>query len=386
MLKVKKITIKKSDFALLFSVVLLTAFGLFMIYDASSYVAFRDFGDKYRYIKDQMMWVVIGFSALTIVSFIDYHKYYNLALPLLLSAIFLLFLVFVPGLGIEALGAKRWINLGFFVIQPSEIIKLVLTIYLSAWFSTKEKGRFLAFLMLIGFVIFLVMLQPDMGTAVIILGLSVILYFLSGGSILHILSLAPVIGIGGLSLILLEPYRAARLATFLNPHQDIATSSYHLRQILIALGSGGLFGVGIGNSLQKYAYLPEATTDSIFAIIAEEVGFIGVTIFILVVLFVIYRGFYISVRAKDNFGKLLAGGITSFIALQTIVNLGAQTALLPLTGVPLPFISYGGSALTVNLISIGILLNISRQSQSQSGPGLLSSILRRDKLGRKFLI
>lgn len=333
-----------------------------MIYDASSYVAFRDFGDKYRYIKDQMTWVVIGFSALTVVSFIDYHKYYNLALPILLTAIGLLFLVFVPGLGISALGAKRWINLGFFVLQPSEVVKLSLVIYLSAWFSTKEKGRFMAFLMLIGFVIGLVMLQPDMGTAVVILGLSVILYFLSGGSVLHILALAPVVGIGGLGLILLEPYRAARLTTFLNPNQDIATSSYHLRQILIALGSGGLFGVGIGNSLQKYAYLPEATTDSIFAIIAEEVGFFGVTIFMLVMLFVIYRGFYISVRAKDTFGKLLAGGITSYLALQTIVNLGAQTALLPLTGVPLPFISYGGSALTVNLISIGILLNISRQS------------------------
>ncbi len=370
MLKVKKISIRKSDFSLLLSVMILTAFGLFMIYDASSYVAFRDFGDKYRYIKDQMMWVVIGFSALTVVSFIDYHKYYNLALPILLTAIGLLFLVFVPGLGISALGAKRWINLGFFVLQPSEVVKLSLVIYLSAWFSTKEKGRFIAFLMLIGFVIGLVMLQPDMGTAVVILGLSVILYFLSGGSILHILALAPVVGIGGLGLILLEPYRAARLATFLNPHQDIATSSYHLRQILIALGSGGLFGVGIGNSLQKYAYLPEATTDSIFAIIAEEVGFFGVTIFILVMLFVIYRGFYISVRAKDSFGKLLAGGLTSYLALQAAVNLGAQTALLPLTGVPLPFISYGGSALTVNLISIGILLNISRQSASQPSVSL----------------
>lgn len=386
MLKVKKITIRKSDFSLLISVIALTAFGLFMIYDASSYVAFRDFGDKYRYIKDQMMWVVIGFSALTIVSFIDYHKYYNLALPILLTAIGLLFLVFVPGLGISALGAKRWINLGFFVLQPSEVVKLSLVIYLSAWFSTKEKGRFLAFLLLIGFVIGLVMLQPDMGTAVVILGLSVILYFLSGGSVLHILGLAPVVGIGGLGLILLEPYRAARLATFLNPHQDIATSSYHLRQILIALGSGGIFGVGVGNSLQKYAYLPEATTDSIFAIMAEEIGFFGVTIFMSVVLFVIYRGFYISVRAKDAFGKLLAGGITSYLALQTIVNLGAQTALLPLTGVPLPFISYGGSALTVNLISIGILLNISRQSNSQSGPSFLSSILVRNKLGKKIKI
>lgn len=358
--------IKRSDLALLVTVLGLSIFGLFMIYDASSYVAFKEFGDKYGYVKDQFLWVLIGFVVLIIASFFDYHKFYNLSLPILIGSIVLLFLVFIPGIGIKALGAKRWIDLGFFVLQPSEFVKLSLTIYLSAWFTTREKGRFLAFLLLIGLVIALVMLQPDMGTATIILGEAIIIYFLSGGKILHILSLIPAVGLGGLALILLEPYRAERLTTFLNPEQGIQGSSYHLRQILIALGSGGIFGVGIGNSLQKYAYLPEATTDSIFAIIAEEIGFLGVTILILIMLFVVYRGFYIAVRAKDTFGKLLAGGITSFIAIQTIVNLGAQTALLPLTGVPLPFISYGGSALIINLFSIGILLNISRQSQRYS--------------------
>lgn len=375
-----KVNLRKADLALLFSVIALSLFGLFMIYDASSYVAFRDFADKYRYIKDQLFWVVIGFGALSVVSFFDYHKYYNLALPILLGSIFLLFLVFVPGLGLKILGARRWINLGFFVIQPSEFVKLALTIYLAAWFSIKEKGRFLAFLLLIGIVIILVMLQPDMGTAVIILGVALVMYFLSGGSIWHILSLVPLVGLGGLGLILAEPYRAKRLATFLDPNSSIQTSSYHLRQILIALGSGGLFGVGVGNSLQKYAYLPESTTDSIFAIIAEELGFIGVVVLILVILFVIYRGFYIALRAKDTFGKLLAGGITSMIAIQTIVNLGAQTALLPLTGVPLPFISYGGSALIINLICVGILLNISRQSSSLSTGAGLGFSLKKIKL------
>ena len=353
---------RKSDLALLLSIVVLTFFGLFMIYDASSYVAFRDFGDKYSYVKVQFFWVILGFGALALASFFDYHRYYNLALPILIGSIVLLFMVFIPGLGIKALGATRWIDFGFFVIQPSEFVKLALTIYLAAWFSTKEKGRFLAFLLLIGLVLLLVMLQPDMGTATIILGESVIIYFLSGGSILHILGLIPVIGIAGIVMVLIEPYRAARLMTYLNPDQGILSSSYHVRQILIALGSGGLFGVGFGNSLQKYAYLPESTTDSIFAIIAEEIGFVGVLVFLALMLFVIYRGFYIALRAKDMFGKLLAGGIISFIAIQTLVNLGAQTALLPLTGVPLPFISYGGSALIINLFSIGILLNISRQS------------------------
>jgi cell division protein FtsW len=353
---------RKADFALLFSVILLALFGLFMIYDASSYVAFRDFGDKYSYAKDQSMWVVLGFGALAVVSFFDYHKLYNLALPFLIGSIILLVLVLIPGLGISALGARRWLNLGFFVLQPSEVAKLSLTIYLAAWFSTKEKGRFIAFLLLIGLVLGLVMLQPDMGTAMITLGISVILYFLSGGSIWHIIGLIPIVGLGGLAMIILEPYRLARLMTFLNPEQNVQGSSYHLRQILIALGSGGFFGVGFGNSLQKYSYLPEATTDSIFAIIAEEIGFVGVVILLSIFLFVVYRGFYIALRAKDAFGKLLAAGITSFIGIQAVVNLGAQTALLPLTGVPLPFISYGGSAMIVNLVSIGILLNISRQS------------------------
>ncbi len=340
----------------------LTVFGLFMIYDASSYVAFRDFGDKYRYIKDQFIWVALGTIAMFALSYFDYKRLYNLALPILIASIGLLFLVFVPGLGVNLLGARRWVNLGFTLIQPSEFVKLALTIYLAAWFSVKEKGRFMAFLLLVGLILFLIMLQPDMGTAMIILGEAMVMYFLSGGSIWHIISLIPVIFFAGLGLVLFEPYRAKRLMTFLNPGEGVLTSSYHLRQILIALGSGGILGVGIGNSLQKYAYLPESTTDSIFAIIAEELGLIGAVALILVMLFIIYRGFFIAMHAKDTFGKLLAAGITSFIAIQTIVNLGAQTAVLPLTGVPLPFISYGGSALIINLASIGILLNVSRQS------------------------
>jgi len=353
---------RKADFALLAAVILLTLFGLYMIYDASSYVAFRDFGDKYSYAKDQSMWVFLGFTALTIVSFFDYHRLYNLALPFLIFSIILLLVVLIPGVGISALGARRWINLGFFVVQPSEVVKLSLTVYLAAWFSTKEKGRFIAFLLLIGLVLGLVMLQPDMGTTMIIMGISVVLYFLSGGNVLHLLAMAPVVGLGALAMIILEPYRLARLTTFLNPGENVQGSSYHLNQILIALGSGGLFGVGLGNSLQKYSYLPEATTDSIFAIIAEEIGFFGVLLLLGIFLFVVYRGFYIALRAKDSFGKLLAAGITSFLGIQAVVNIAAQTALLPLTGVPLPFISYGGSALIINLVSVGILLNISRQS------------------------
>lgn len=354
---------KKIDFFLLVSVLFLTLFGLFIIYDASSFVAFRDFADKYHYVKDQTFWIILGIIALFVFSRIDYHRFYNLAIPIIVSAIGLLILVFVPGIGVKILGARRWINLRFTILQPSEFVKLALAIYLAAWFSSKEKGRLFAFLSLLSVVLFLVILEPDMGTAAIILTEGIALYFLSGARVLYFVFLAPVIGVLGFIFAKLEPYRAARIATFLNINQNINSSSYHVRQILIALGSGGLTGVGLGNSLQKYAYLPENTTDSIFAIIAEELGFIGACAIIAVFLVVIWRGFIIANNAKDNFGKLLAGGITTFLAAQVLINLAAQTALLPLTGIPLPFISYGGSALIIDLSSIGILLNIAKQGK-----------------------
>lgn len=353
---------KKGDNLFIGIVVLLTLFGLFMIYDASSFIAFRDFGDKYHYVKDQCIWIVLGLISLGFFSLFDYRKLYYFSLPILILAIILLALVFVPGIGIYVLGAHRWINAHFFTLQPAEFAKLALAIYLSAWFSHKEKGRLLPFLLLIGLVVFLIMLEPDMGTAVIILVEALSIYFLSGANIASFVLLLPLAAVLGFIFIKLEPYRAQRLTTFLNLNTSILDSSYHVKQILIAFGMGGLTGVGLGNSLQKYAYLPENTTDSIFAIIAEELGFIGATTLIVLFILVLWRGFFISACAKDAFGRLLAGGITAFLAAQIIINLAAQTALIPLTGVPLPFISYGGSALIVNLSSIGILINISRQS------------------------
>lgn len=353
---------KKLDLFLLLTVVALTVFGLFIIYDASSFVAFRDFADKYHYLKEQFFWIILGMIGLTIFSFFDYHKLYNLALPILIVSFVLLILVFVPGLGLHLLGARRWIDLKFFTLQPTEFAKLALAIYLSAWFSNKERRTFWAFCLLLGSILSLVMLQPDMGTAAIILAEGLAIYFLSGASLSYFLVLVPAVSLIGLILIKLAPYRAARLATFLDFNQSPQTYSYHVRQILIALGSGGLTGVGLGNSLQKYAYLPENTTDSIFAIIGEEIGFLGASFIIVLFMIVVWRGFFIAIHAKDNFGKLLAGGITTFLAFQVLINLAAQTALVPLTGIPLPFVSYGGSALIMNLIAIGILLNISRHT------------------------
>ena len=355
---------KKIDLILLATIIFLTIFGFFMIYDASSYVAFRDFSDKYHYVKDQLAWLILGMFGLISFSYFDYHKLYNLSLPLLFSAIVMLILVFIPGIGVGLLGAHRWINLKAFVLQPAEFVKMVLAIYLSAWFSKKEKGRLLAFLLLLGLVLSLVLIEPDMGTSLVILCEALVIYFLSGSNIFYFAALLPAIAFIGIFLIKISAYRAKRLEAFLSINQSIESSSYHVKQILIALGSGGIFGVGIGKSIQKYAYLPEATTDSIFAIIAEELGFIGATFVIFLFAVIAWRGFSIAINAKDNFGKLLAAGITTFISVQAIINLGAITSLFPLTGIPLPFISYGGSSLIVDLCSIGILLNISKSASS----------------------
>src|SRR3990167_9564736 len=261
---------KRIDIILLASVVSLTLFGLFMIYDVSSFVAFRDFMDKYYYIKGQIAWVVLGVIFLVCFSYFDYHKLYNLSLPILLFGLALLILVFIPGVGVHLLGARRWINTGFFLFQPAEFVKLALAIYLASWLSSKEKGRLTAFLLLLGLIVFLVMLQPDMGTTIVIILEALIVYFLSGGNIAYFGVILPIVAAIGFILIKLSPYRLKRFETFFDLNQTAADSSYHVRQILIALGSGGIFGVGLGNSLQKYAYLPETTTDSIFAIIAEE--------------------------------------------------------------------------------------------------------------------
>jgi len=355
---------KKVDLILLGSVLFLTVFGLFMIYDASSVIAFRDFADKYHYIKEQCFNAMLGLLAMIFFSFFDYKRFYNFSIPILLVAIGMLVGVFLPGIGIYALGAHRWINLGVTVLQPAEIIKLSLAIYLAAWFSTKETGRLLAFGLLMGFVLLLVMAQPDMGTASIILFEAVVLYFVSGASIKQFLIMIPVLGIGGFFLVILAPYRMARLTSFLSIGSDLSGASYHVVQILIALGSGGFFGVGAGNSLQKFSYLPENVTDSIFAIIAEEFGFLGSVALIALFIIVIWRGFIIASKAKDSFGRLLSTGIICFLGIQAVINLAAMTALIPLTGVPLPFISYGGSALIVDMGAVGILLNISKQGKN----------------------
>lgn len=352
---------KKIDTVLFFACLFASLLGLVFVFEASSVSASRTFGDQYHFLKDQTIWLGLGLFSLLFFSFFDYHRLYFLALPIIIAVIILLGLVFLPGLGLKILGAHRWLKLGPIILQPAELAKLGLTIYLAAWFSVKERGRFWAFLILLGLIVGLVVLEPDLGTAIIISLLAICLYFLSGAPLWHFLILAPLFTIGGFLLAILSPYRFRRLTSFFNPDLDPLGASYHIRQVLLALGSGGLFGVGMGKSLEKFDYLPETTTDSIFAIIAEEIGFVGAVGVILLLLFIFWRGVRIAKFAPDRFGSLLAYGVCSWIGIQALVNLGGMVALIPLTGVPLPFISYGGSSLIATLSGVGILLNISKQ-------------------------
>lgn len=350
----------------------LSLFGVLMVYDSSVAIAIRDFGNQYYYAREQLKWLGIGVLAMVVLSRIDYHIWYSLALPALLATMGLLIAVFVPGFGIRALGAHRWLNFGVFVLQPAELAKLVLVIYLAAWFtphhsngagfSAKEKGRLKAFLLLTGIIFGLVILEPDLGTGIVIVSSALIMYFLSGAPTRHFAILVPLVLIGITLLAVSSPYRFKRLTTYLNPESDPLGASYQIRQVLLSLGSGGLTGIGIGKSRQKYEYLPEANTDSIFAIIGEETGYMGALFVIGAFAGLVWRGFRVAARAPDAFGKLLAGGITSWIGVQSFLNIGANVALIPLTGIPLPFISYGGSSFVILLAATGIMMNVSRNS------------------------
>ncbi len=354
---------RKLDFTLLGTVILLVTFGLLMVYDASQFEAFRDLGDKYYFFKSQVMWVILGFLSLGFFSFFDYHRLQRFALPLMGVSLFLLFLVFIPGLGVSAGGAHRWLRILGMTIQPAEIIKLASVIFFATYFQ--EKTRSDVFLIVLGVVGATVgVLQKDLGSAIVFSMVAFGIYFLANAPLIHFGALF----IGGIisfiGLILVAPYRMKRISAFLDPFADPQGFSYHISQVLIALGSGGFWGLGVGQSRQKFAYIPEVTTDSIFSVVGEEFGFLGSVLLISLIGFLIWRGFKVSENAHDNFGRLLAAGLTIWLGVQAVVNLAAMVSLIPLTGVPLPFISYGGSALLANLVAVGILLNISKQGNN----------------------
>ncbi|MCL4417885.1 MAG: putative lipid II flippase FtsW [Actinobacteria bacterium] len=339
----------------------LVVFGLLMVYDASAIAGLRDFKDSLYYIRQQLMWAFIGLLSMGFFAKLDYRRFKSISAPLLLFSLLMLLAVFIPHLGISGGGAHRWLKLGRITIQPAEIIKLTGVIFLAALFE--KKVRLIPFLILVvGVSLVTAVLQKDLGSTIAFVATVTAVYFAAGGSIWHFIISIPAVIAALVSLILTSSYRSKRILAFLDPFSDTQGFTYHISQVLIALGSGGFWGLGLGHSRQKFEYIPEVSTDSIFGIVGEELGFIGGTLLIILFAILLLRGFKIAQNCPDNFGKILALGLTSWLGIQVIINLSSMTALLPLTGVPLPFISYGGSALVANLTAVGILLNISKRS------------------------
>lgn len=346
---------------MLFLTLLLTGLGLIAVADASHPLALRNFGDRFYFIKQQAIWAAIGVALMLSFSKIKYTFWERFALPLFVVAVLFLILVLIPGLGVKLLGARRWFSLGSVSFQPSEIAKLFVAIYI-AKVASKNKN-IVSYLTPLILIAALVMMQPDFGTTIVITTMVLTQIFISGVNILYFLAAIFVVFIGGLILILTSDYRRERFYTFVEQTQDPLGKAYHIGQILIALGAGGFWGLGLGQSRQKYLFLPETATDSIFAVIAEEVGFIGAVGLIALFLFFILRGLSISRNAPDKFSQILSVGIVAWIGGQVFLNLGSMVALTPLTGVPLPFFSYGGSSLISVLVATGIILNISRHEE-----------------------
>ncbi|OHA54727.1 MAG: hypothetical protein A2429_01075 [Candidatus Veblenbacteria bacterium RIFOXYC1_FULL_42_9] len=348
--------------------VILLALGLLFLSSASSVVGFQRFGDSYYFIKHQLIYgIVPGVVLFYFFSIWPYQKLKALAIPAIIFCVVVLVAVFLPGIGFSYGGARRWLHFGSFVVQPSEFVKLAFLIYLAAWLESKGelvrdfKAGLIPFALTAVIVIGLVILQPDFGTTTVIVVSSVLAFFVAGARFGHILTLAGVGGALMWLLIKIAPYRAARLTVFLHPELDPQGIGYHVNQALLAVGSGGLFGLGLGYSRQKHLYLPEVTGDSIFAIIAEEMGFVFTTLFILVVAAWFVRVFRIVRYAPDMFGKILGAGIIGWLGWQMSINIASMLGMLPLTGVPLPFVSAGGTALATALAAVGILTNMSRQ-------------------------
>jgi len=342
-------------------------FGLVMISSVGVALSKLRFDDPYYFFKHQFFYGFLpGLLLMFFAQKVDYRVWKKLAFFLFLINIGLLILTFIPGISLRFQGASRWLKLWAFSFQPSEMLKLTLILYLAAWFdSVKEKSKdffegFIPFLVIIGFIGFLIIKQPDMGTMIVLVAIAFSIYFVSGAKLKHIILLM-ILGVTSFWLLIrLEAYRFKRILAFLNPEIDPQGISYQIKQAIIAIGSGGLWGLGLGHSRQKFSYLPEPVGDSIFAVICEELGFVGACL--LLILFAIFalRGYKIAKNAPDNFSRLLATGITSWIAFQAIMNISAIAGLIPLTGVTLPFISYGGTSLVFSLTGAGILLNISK--------------------------
>ena len=357
---------KNFDGLLFVAVVFISIFGVIMIYSASFIWAEFKFNNPYKFAIMQSIFLVIGIFLMLFLSKVDYHIYYKYANKILLLCGILLLLVLIPGIGSVRNGSRSWFGIGSLGIQPSEFAKLGLIMYVSKYLTNNNrimkdviKGVF-PILLVIGLFFALIMLEPDFGTSMVIVLTLVVLIFISGVKISFFLKVGLVGLLGVVGIIIAAPYRIKRIVSFLNPWSDPLGSGYQILQSLYAIGPGGLLGQGFLNSRQKYFYLPEPQTDFIFSIISEELGFLGVLIVTNLFLFIFYRGVYNSLKCKDLYGKYLAFGLAFGLIIQASLNLCVVVGLIPVTGVTLPFISYGGSSLLVSMISIGIILNISR--------------------------
>lgn len=361
---------KSADFILLFAVLTLLAIGIIMIFSASSIRGEELFNDSYYFLKRQIIFAFIGLIAMAVAMNIDYHIFEKYAKYIILFAIVLLAIVLIPGLGKKVGGSRRWLGIAGLGGQPSVLAKLALVIYIAQFYTRKEnlikkfKEGILPILIVTSIIFFLILIEPDLGTASLILAIVFIMFFANGAKIWHLLGLGLASVPAFFYFIYSSPYRKERFLAFLDPWSDPLGTGYHIIQSLLALGSGGFFGVGLGNSHQKFLYLPEPGTDFIFAIIGEELGFLASLLVILLYLVVAWKGLKISYNTKDRFGSILAMGITVMIITQAILNIAVVTASIPITGITLPFISYGGSSLVMYLFSVGILLNISKNQES----------------------
>ena len=349
--------------------VLLALIGLVMVYSASAVVAGNRFHDWTYFLKRQVAWLAFGFVLLHLASRLDYTLWQRWTVPILVVTFVLLVVVLIPALGVTAKGARRWLRLGPVSIQPAEIAKFVMVFYLSSYLTRKEsrledfKSGLMPPLIVVGAVAGLILLQPDMGTVVVIGLVTFGLLFVAGARPGHLVGLLLVALPLGTALILSSPYRRQRLMTFLEPWKDPEAAGFQVTQSFLAFGSGGPFGVGLGESRQKLFFLPEAHTDFVLALVGEELGLVGTIAIMILFAALVLRGFLIASRAQHPFGRHLALGITLLFGLQALINAGVVTGLLPTKGLTLPLVSYGGSSLIMSLLGIGILLNISRDRQ-----------------------
>ncbi|MBQ2696328.1 MAG: putative lipid II flippase FtsW [Clostridia bacterium] len=362
-LKKTKLTKAGFDFGFLFTVILLLALGLLMVFSSSYPYAYYYFQDGLYFIKKQLLWAGLGAVAMVLTANYDYRKYKKLAFPILIISLLLLVAVLVVGTDIK--GAKRWIGVGGLSFQPSEIAKLGLIIYFAASLSQikdkiKEFKYLVRYWLILGLFMVLLLLEPHFSIC-IILGLTLVIVLLvAGARFRYFMYVAAPVLAGGTLMVLLEPYRLKRLTTFLDPFSDALGSGWQIIQSLYAIGSGGLFGVGFGNSRQKFLYVSEPQNDFIFSIICEELGLIGAVTILAIFAVLLWRGMKIAVNASDSFGSLLVTGIMSLVGVQVVLNIAVVTSSIPTTGIPLPFFSAGGSSLLFLMAAMGIVLNVSK--------------------------